>query len=303
MTLISIARLVFWMTGALVSFSIMAVAIRELHGPLNLFEILAFRGMAGVIVFGGIALVQPGARATLRTPRFGLHLLRNTVHFGATYTWALGLTALPMATVFALEFTMPAWTALLAVLVLGERLTFGRGLAVACGVMGVIIILRPGIQTFHPAALAVLASAFGFACAAVMTKRLTTTESTLSILLYMNLIQLPLNLAGSNPLFLSKVDASMALPIAALCVAGLASHLCMTNAFRSGDAILVVPLDFLRIPLIAVVGAMLYNEPLDLIVFLGATVIVAGIILNLKLEMRVKPGVGLRRSSSSQSGE
>lgn len=282
-----IARVVFWMTGTLLSFSTMAVAIRELYGPLNLFEVLAFRGVCGIVFFGAIALSRPESRKALRTLRLPLHVARNTVHFGATYAWAFGLTALPLATVFALEFTMPAWAALLAVIVLGERLNTGRAVAVLAGFVGVIVILRPGVGTLQPAAFAVLAAAFGFAAAAVMTKRLTSSESTLTILVYMNAVQLPLNLIGCDPHFLTKIEPSMAVPLVALCVSGLASHYCMTNAFRAGDAILVVPLDFLRIPLIAAVGAVLYGEELDVMVFLGAILIVAGIGWNLRREMQV----------------
>lgn len=286
----SIARVVFWMTGTLLSFSIMAVAVRELHGPLSLFEILAVRGLCGLIVFGAIVTARGELAAAVRSPRVGLHVLRNIVHFGATFAWAFGLTALPLATVFALEFTMPAWAAVLAVVLLGERMTRARAVAVLAGFVGVLVILRPGMQSFQPAALSVLASAVGFASAAVMTKSLTRSESTLTILLFMNAVQLPLNLLGCDPGFLAKITPAMTTPIVALCLAGLASHFCFTNAFRAGDAILVVPLDFLRIPLIAVVGAVLYGERLDPMVFIGAVVIVGGIIWNLRQEMGNRAG-------------
>src|SRR5215831_13886135 len=114
------------MTGALLSFSAMAVSIRGLAGTLNIFEILAIRNACGVAVLLALVAARPELRGTLRLRRMGLHAVRNGVHFFAQYAWALSLTLLPLATVFALEFTMPAWVALLAVVFLGERMTANR---------------------------------------------------------------------------------------------------------------------------------------------------------------------------------
>lgn len=281
-----IFSVVAWMTGALLSFSAMAIAIRALADALSVFEILLFRSLSGVIVLGALALVRPELRKGLATRHMRLHLLRNTVHFGAQIAWALSVTLLPLATVFSIEFTAPVWVALIAIILLGERATLSRIGAIVLGLIGVLVILRPGLENFRPATLLVLGAALGFAVAIVTTKKLTNTDSTFTILFWMNLIQLPMNFAGSDPAFMTKLDPSMTLPILAVCVSGLTSHYCLTNAFRAGDAILVIPLDFLRIPLIAVVGALFYNEPLDAFVFAGAAIIVTGILWNLRSESR-----------------
>jgi drug/metabolite transporter (DMT)-like permease len=189
-----------------------------------------------------------------------LHIFRNTIHLGGQYLWATAILLLPLATAFALEFTAPAWTLLLAALVLGERLTTSRIGAVVLGLLGVLVILRPGLETFQPAALLMLAAAIGFACSLIATKRLTRTDPTFAIVFWMNLIQLPLALLASDPLFLRKSTLMHYPALVALGIAGLASHYCVTNAFRSGDATVVVPLDFMRIPLIALIGWWLYGE-------------------------------------------
>ena len=108
---------------------------------------------------------------------------------------------------FALEFTAPAWTLLLAVPVLGERMTTSRIGAVVLGLIGVLVILRPGTATFQPAALLVLAAAIGFAATLITTKQLTMTDSTFAIIFWMNVIQFPLTMIGSDPLFVMKVTA------------------------------------------------------------------------------------------------
>jgi drug/metabolite transporter (DMT)-like permease len=274
------------MLGTLLSFSAMAVSIRELSAKLSIMEILAARAAIGLFIVGAFLALHPELRHSLSRRRLGLHVLRNSIHFGSQYLWATSLLLLPLSTVFALEFTMPAWTMLLAALLLGERMTRSRIGAVVLGLCGVLVILRPGIETFHPAALIVLAAALGYSAQNIATKKLTSTESTFAIVFWMNVVQLPLGLIGADASFASRLGAHQLPALAALGIAGLSAHYCLSNAFRAGDASLVVPLDFLRIPLIAVVGWWLYGEPLDLFVFAGAGLIIAGLLWNLRSEAR-----------------
>lgn len=273
-----------WMSGALVSFAVMAVSVRELSRTLNVFEILAVRNASGLAALIALVIARPHLRPLLAPHRMGLHVTRNIVHFASQCGWALGLTMLPLATVFALEFTSPAWVALLATLLLGEGMTRSRIAAVVLGLLGVLVILRPGFESLRPAALVMLLVGVGFAVTMIMTKKLTATVSTFAILFWMNTIQLPLNLAGTSPSFAARIGTDNFLPLAGLAIAGLSSHFCLTSAFRAGDATIVVPLDFLRLPLIALVGVIWYSEPLDPFVFAGAALIVAGILWNLRAE-------------------
>ena len=291
MTPAQLVPVVLWMTGTLLSFSAMAVSIRELSRALGILEILALRNALGLVILLALVLVRPELRHTIRTRHIWLHLMRNGVHFAAQFAWATSLTLLPLATVFALEFTMPAWTALLATIFLHERLTRSRIGAVVLGFVGVLVIIRPGLQSFQPAALLTLAAAFGYGITLTTTKRLTATDSTFAIVLWMNLMQLPMNLAGSDPLFALKLGSAQIVPMIGLGIAGLTSHYCLSNAFRAGEATLVVPLDFLRIPLIALVGWSLYGEPLDIYVFAGAGLIISGVLWNLRAETVRRPSL------------
>ena len=286
-----LVRVVLWMTGALLSFSAMAVSIRALSGSLRILEILAIRNGGGLAILLALGALNPALMHALTTRRAVLHVMRNTIHFGAQFLWAVGLTLLPLATVFALEFTMPAYTALLAVMFLGERMTPGRIGVVIFGFLGVLVILRPGLESFRPAALLVLSAAFGYAVSLTQTKALTSTETTFAILLWMNVVQLPLAMFGSNPRSYLTLGAADLLPVGAVALSGLASHFCLAQAFRSGDASLVVPLDFMRIPLIALVGWFLYGESLDAYVFAGAGLIVIGVLWNLRAETAPKTGI------------
>jgi drug/metabolite transporter (DMT)-like permease len=274
------------MIGALLSFSVMAVSIRELaRAGLSIFEILAIRSGVALLVLLVLLLVRADLRAYALPRRMGLHIFRNTIHYASQFSWALSLTMLPLATVFALEFTMPAWTALLAVWFLHERMTLSRAGVVVLGLIGVLVILRPGIANFNPAAILVLLAAFGYAITMITTKKLTMTEPTFSIIFWMAVIQFPLSLIGSDSGAFLQFDSRHILPAIGIGTAGLTSHYCLANAFRSGDATLVVPLDFMRIPLIAIVGWAFYGERLDIFVLLGALIIVSGVLWNLRSEV------------------
>ena len=279
-----IVRVVFWMSVAMLAFSTMAISIRTLAGALSIFEILTVRSACGLAVLVALALARPALRAELSPRRLGLHAVRNVIHLGAQYSWALSVTLLPLATVFAVEFTAPAWAALFAVLFLGERLTRGRVTVLVLGFLGVLVILRPGLVTFRPASMLVLVAAVGFAVMLVITKKLTGLATTFTILFWMNLIQLPITLAFSHIGFVTKLAVPDIPALLGVGLAGLLSHLALSNAFRAGDATLVVPLDFLRIPLIALVGHLFYGEALDPFVLLGGALIVTGIVWNLRAE-------------------
>ncbi len=273
------------MIGALLSFSAMAVSIRELaHAGFNIFGILAVRSGGSLVILLTLLAVRPGLRVHALPRRMALNTLRNTVHYASQYAWALSLTMLPLATVFALEFTMPAWTALLAVWLLHERMTVSRLGVVVFGLIGVLVILRPGFAGFNPAALLVLAAAVGYAVTMITTKKLTMTETTFGIIFWMAVMQFPLSLLGSDPHVFLQLQPKDILPVLGVAIAGTSSHYCLSNAFRAGDATLVVPLDFMRIPLIAVVGWAFYGESLDIFVLLGALIIVAGVLWNLRAE-------------------
>ena len=265
------------MGGAIVSLLMMALAGRELAAEISIFEILFFRNAICLVVI--FALLGRIGWRTVRSGRLGLHVFRNIVHYGGQWGWFYGITLLPLAEVTAIEFTTPVWTAILAALFLRERLTPTRIVAVALGFTGILIILQPGIAIIDVAAFAVLGSAVAFAATFVVTKSLTTTEQALTILFYMNLVQLPLSLVPS--LF---VWATPSLPlwpwVLVTGMAGLGSHYCFARAFALADATIVAPLDFLRLPMIAVIGFLAYGESLDFLVLLGAVVIFVGNLLN-----------------------
>ena len=272
-----------WMSGAVLSFSAMAIAVRQLLTHMGIFEVLFLRTFIALIAV--VTYCSFNSFAPLRTGRIGIHTLRNVAHFAGQYCWVFAISALPLATVFAIEFTMPVWVALLAYFFLGERLNGPRLVMLTLGLVGVMVILKPGVGVIQPAAFVMLLGALCYAGNMITTKSLTKTDSILAILFWMNLIQSPLALIPALPTWSAPtlVDTPWI-----FCLAGgsLFAHYCMTRAFRLADATVVVPIDFMRLPLIAVVGALLYGEPLDPWVFVGAAIIFCGTYYSISRESR-----------------
>ncbi|MTD99806.1 EamA family transporter [Paracoccus sp. YIM 132242] len=258
------------MALAMASFIAMSVGSRELAATLSIRQVLFFRALVGLFVI--LAVGRSLFPEVRRAARFRLHLWRNLVHFTAQYFWTVGVVLLPLASVFALEFTMPIWVTLFAWLLLKERLSGPRLLASAGGFLGVMVIVRPGFGMVDPAAILVLVAAAGYGLSMILVKQLTHHASPGAIVVWMILIQLPLGLIAAltdwRPVALTDVPWMLLAGMGAL-----SAHYGMAQALRRLDASVLVPIDFLRVPLAALVGYALYAEAIDLWVFLGGGII------------------------------
>jgi drug/metabolite transporter (DMT)-like permease len=272
------------MLGAVASFIAMAIAARGLLRHMGAFEIVFWRGLAMLFIVFAL-LPSSGGLRTLPTKRLGAHVVRNAAHFTGQTVWVFALSALPLATVFAIEFTIPIWTAVLAALILGERITPPRMLMLALGLAGVLVILRPGLSFIHPAAILLLFGTMGFALQFIYTKKLAETEHPLSIIFWMCVIQTPAGFAASLPGWVAPTLADLPW-IGMMGVASYTAHYCITRAVGAADASVVVPIDFVRLPLIAVIGALFYGEPFDPLVLVGAAIIFVGTYYSLRRESR-----------------
>ena len=262
-----------WMGVMIASFLLQMIAVRELSENLGVFQILFIRSGVSLAIVTPF-LVARGA-GLLRTERFGMHVARNSVNFVAQAAWTYGVAMLPLAAVTALEFSTPVWVALLAALFLGERLSRHRVIAVVSGFIGVLIILRPGVEAVQLAALVVLGSALCFATSNVIAKSLTRTEDTLTIVIWMQIIQLPIGFLACIWSWTDPVwdDAPWLIVIG---ITGLTAHYAMAKALSLSDITVVMPIDFLRLPLAGLVAYAVYREPVSIFVFLGAALMFAG---------------------------
>jgi drug/metabolite transporter (DMT)-like permease len=273
-----------WMIGAMFSFSLMAVSGRELATNLNTFEIMLFRSIIGFLIVLAIGYFAK-TLAEIKRDRLGLHLFRNLAHFSGQNLWFLAVAYIPFSQLFALEFSTPVWVALLAPLFLGEVLNKQRVLAVILGFAGVLIVARPDINQFDFAIVAAVACAICFAGSMMATKSLTSDQSITCILFWLTLMQLAMGLVAT------VFTGTIAFPeginifwIMIVGIGGLTAHFCITNALALAPAIVVIPLDFMRLPLISVIGFLAYGEAFELPILVGAGVIFIAILLNLKAE-------------------
>ena len=278
-------RAALWMIGTVVSFSAMALGGRELSSDLTTFQILFHRSIVGLVVVS-LLLSATGWRQ-LRVSKFSLHLLRNVLHLGGQFGWFFAISVIPLAEVFAIEFTTPMWAAILAMVFLGERPRRTGLAAIGLGFVGILIILRPGLQEIGVPTLGVLAAAMAYATTYILTKYLGRTDSPLAIIFYMTIIQLPLALVASLALHPAESTWSWPEPalwpwIVVVGVTALSAHYCAARALSLADATVVVPVDFLRLPLIALVGLVLYGETIDIWVIAGGVVIFTGTFLNVR---------------------
>ena len=274
----SVPLAALWMMGAVASLIAIAIAGRELTREVSVFEVVFIRNAICLLL---LLPMMAFARENLwRTARPGGHLLRNTVHFTAQAAWFYGLMLLPLGEVIALEFTAPIWTAVLAALLLRERLSMRSAAGILLGFAGILVILRPGAAIVEPAAFAVLYSAVGFALTFVITRSMTTSEHPLTILFWMNLIQLPIGFALALPDW--TVPSPSLWPWMAVAGAtGFATHYCFARAYAYAAAAVVAPIDFVRLPLSIFLGYLVYAEAVDPFVLVGAVVIFFGNRLNL----------------------
>ena len=269
-----------WMAGWLVCMSVMAIAGRETTRELGVFQIMELRSLIGLAMLYPLIHAN-GGFATMRTPNIWRHIGRNTLHYGAQFSWFLALTLIPLAQVIAIEFTMPIWVAILAVAFLGERMGLWKTLAVVMGLVGVVIIVRPLGGEISIGQLIALAASVGFATSVIFVKSLIRTDKVVVILFWMLVIQSAIGLLPAlyDWRWPSLYAWSWVLVIA---FCGAYSHYCFTRALQHADATIVVPMDFLRVPLAAAIGWLIYAEGVDFFTALGAALILAGNLLNLK---------------------
>lgn len=281
-----IFRAALWMLGAIGSFTTMALAGRELGADFDTFEIMMYRSAFGLVIVLVVAYFA-GTLRQIKTQAIGQHGLRNIVHFTGQNLWFYAVTVIPLAQVFALEFTTPLWVIVLSPILLGERLTFVRSIAALLGFTGILIVARPTVEGLNAGMLAAAACAIFFALTFILTKRLTKTQTITAIMFYLTSMQLVLGVIAAGydgDIALPDYDSLPLLLLVGAC--GLLAHFCITSALKIAPATIVAPIDFARLPLIAILAMLIYNEALDIWVFVGAVVIFAGNYLNIWFETR-----------------
>jgi len=269
----------FWMACSMLCMLVMTYSGRMTTAALNVFQVMEIRSLIGLVLIYPL-IRHAGGFAAMRTQRPMQHLGRNVAHYAGQGAWLYALTLIPLAELIAIEFTAPIWTALFAVAFLGERLSGPKLAAMTLGLIGVVVIVRPGFSAFETGQLVVLTAAVFFGVSFTMVKSLTRTESVVSIIFWMLVIQSVLGLVPA--LIEWRTPPAELWPwLVAISFGGAYAHYCMARALVHADATVVMPMDFLRVPATALLGYLAFSETIDMVTALGALLILAGNAVNL----------------------
>jgi len=275
-------RAAIWMSGAITAFTIMAVAGRAAALDLDTFEIMLYRSCVGAVIVM-IAATIFGTWSQVRPAHMQLHFIRNLSHFAGQNLWFFAITMIPLAQVFALEFTTPIWVILMSPLILREKITPLGAIAAIIGFIGILVVARPGSVVIGPGIVAAAGCAVCFALSAIFTRKLTRTQTVTCILFFLTVMQAVFGLIFAGWDGDIAWPSAQTLPwVVAIGFAGLIAHFCLTTALSIAPATVVMPIDFIRLPIIAIVGIVLYNEDIDVWVIVGGTLIFAANYVNIR---------------------
>ena len=268
--------ILFAVAGSVV-FSVNDMAIKWLSGDYALHQVILTRAIIGMVFLACVMAVLRVPYRSLRTVRPRGHLLRVSFVVVSNLTYFLGLAALPLADAVAVSFVSPLMVTVLSVLVLGEKVGPRRWAAVAVGLLGVVIMVRPGAGVFQPAAVLVVISAVCYAATNLMTRAMKATESAFSLQFYVQcgfiVVCTIMGLTVGDGRFAGSDDASLAFllrgwvwPAMADWPAFLASGVAVSvgglmigQAYRLGEAGLVAPFEYISVPIAVIWGLVIFG--------------------------------------------
>ena len=287
---------IFWMLGAMISFTLMAVSGRELFSSLDTFEIMLYRSLVGILLVLSFGRYYKTLHQ-IRVENLSLHFIRNISHFGGQNFWFYAIALIPFSQLFAFEFSTPLFIVFLAPIFLGELLTKEKLIAAAIGFLGIMLVARPDLNTISWALIAAFLLPVCFAATAIATKLLTRKFSLTCILFWLVIMQTVFSLICAGYDFDIRIPTQTDLPfLLVVSVTGLTAHLCMTKAFSLAPVSVVMPIDFVRLPLISVVGYLFYSEVLTWYIILGSALVFVGNYINIKAEERAQINERVSRS-------
>ncbi|HSM12202.1 MAG TPA: DMT family transporter [Lysobacter sp.] len=258
------------MLGSSLLFGMMAVSIRLASEQLHAFEIAFFRNFFGLLVALPLLLHHgPGLLRTRQLPKYLVRCVIGIMSMLASF-WAI--SQLPLAEAVSLAYSTPIFVTIAAVLLLGEVVRGRRWAAVALGFIGVLIIVRPGAETFQMGSLAAVFAAVMSAIVAIQIKQLSRTEPADAIVIYTTLLWVPMSLLPA--VFVWDWPQGITwLWVIAAGVLGTGGHMLWTRALKLGDVSALTPISFAQLPVVVLAGWILFGETLDRWTFVGAAII------------------------------
>ncbi len=271
------------MLGSALLFTIMIAAIRLASEEVNAFIIVFYRNLFGFIIVGPI-LFKNGLNL-LKTKKLKIYFLRSFVGLLAMFTWFHGVIYTPLAEAVALNFTMPLFVIIVAALVLTEKIRWRRWLATLIGFTGTLVVLKPGFEVITLGHLEILLSSLFMAIAFILVKKLSLTEPTDKIVLYMLLINTPISFIPAL-FFWEWPSLYIFMWLIIIGISGTLAHFMFTKSVSLVEITSIIPIDFSRLPMTAVIAYVFFLEKPSLNTFIGGTIIFVSTIYILHREIK-----------------
>jgi drug/metabolite transporter (DMT)-like permease len=265
-----VARACLLMVLGTMMFAAMHTAIRYTTQHVPAAEVAFFRNVFGLVVI--LPLLVRHGLGVFYTRKLGLHVLRSVLNVFSMLAFFVGLSLTPIARATALSFTAPLFSALLSALLLGEVFRWRRWTAIACGFLGTLVILRPGIQALDLGALLIIGSSLLWGLAIIDIKILGRTESTLTITAYVTVLMIPLTLLPAVAVWQTP-PLQMWGWLVFIGVIGTLGQIVVTDALKLADMTVLMPLDFLKLVWATFFGIVLFSEVPDFLTWVGAAIV------------------------------
>ena len=244
--------------------------VRYLGGELHPFVIVFYRNLFGVIAI--LPLVFRVGLPAIRSHNPRIVVLRSVSGIIAMLTWFYSLSKVPIAEATALSFTAAIFTALVAYILLKEKMKSHRWIAISGGFIGVIIVLQPDTGNFDPYMLLVLVSCVFWGLSVTLVKILTQTDSITSIVAWMSILLTVMSLPPAL-FYWQWLSVDQFLLLSAMGVMATLGHLAMTQALSLADTTAVMSIDFMRLVWAALIGFYFFSDPLEISTWIGAIII------------------------------
>lgn len=261
------------MLAATLLFTVMGITARYVSGRIHPFEVVFFRVAFGLVLL--LPLVISHGLRHFRTTRFGLHVARAAGHVSEMLIYFVGLTMIEYAQVQALTFTTPLFATLLAVAFLRERIRLRRMGALVVGFLGAMLVIRPGLVPVETGSMLILVSALGWAGVILIVKRLTDTDSSVTITAWMVVLMTPMAFVPAAFVWVWPTWTELGW-LALVGIAGTLGQLAVTQAFRLADTTAVLPFDFTKLIWAALMGFLVFGEVPTVWTWIGGSVIFCG---------------------------
>jgi len=275
------------MVLATIFFASMHSMVRYAGGDMHPFVLVFFRNFFSLIVV--IPLIMRAGRGALKSSHYSLLFLRGVVGITAMMAWFYGLVHVPITEATTLSFTAAIFTALSAIIFLGERVHFRRWAAIGCGFIGVLVVLRPNTDNFNPVMLMILFSAMFWALSITLIKHMSKTDTSTSLVAWMSIILTVLSFPFALYYWQWPVGEQW-LWLMAIGVLGSLGHLCMVRALALADITAVMSIDFFRLVWSALIGVYFFGDQMQLATWLGAAIIFASGLYIIFRESEVRGG-------------